>query len=207
MSSDSLHFVHSLLGLGVALSNIAVAYGVWLERDSSPAPIQRWGWRILLAALVAEAIFAFSILGVDKLIDNRQSNRTLSASAVKTLVSAMSQFPGQRVTITSASGDPEADSYAREFYTVIQSAHWVYSGPIDHFYKLVSPGPIGVEITVNEADAKKGRGPLGYNALLTALHQLGIVNPAAPNFVNAAVPPDVIEIRIGTKPLTPGGTE
>lgn len=67
--SDVLHVARYALGAGLIGANVAVWYGVWLERESAPKDVQERGWRILVRALAAEAAIGVFLFAADTGID------------------------------------------------------------------------------------------------------------------------------------------
>jgi hypothetical protein len=78
LTTDQLESVRIVLGIGLVLSNIAVWYGVWLERDSAPQEIKDRGWRLLVRSLAAEAALAFLLLAADTTLGVRQRAEILT---------------------------------------------------------------------------------------------------------------------------------
>lgn len=70
--SDVLHVARYALGAGLIGANVAVWYGVWLERESAPKDVQERGWRILVRALAAEAAIGLFLFAADTGIDVMQ---------------------------------------------------------------------------------------------------------------------------------------
>jgi hypothetical protein len=144
---------------------------------------------------------------LEKLREQR-SPRHLTDAQKNEIIEAISPFKGQAVTITSNAGDIESDDFAKEFYDIILKAQWGYRGTPGKFEVYYVGAPIGVEVTINDVSARKGRVPEAdaYNALIAVLHKLGIVGENEPTFINSGTPAGTIQIRVGTKPLIPGQT-
>jgi hypothetical protein len=68
-----------VLGAGLVAANVAVWYGVWLERDSAPIEVQHKGWRILVRGLAAETAIGFLVFALDTSISARQQNEIAAA--------------------------------------------------------------------------------------------------------------------------------
>jgi hypothetical protein len=117
-----------------------------------------------------------------------QDRRLFTPEEKKEITAALSPFLKQPVRITSNPSDTESDDFAKDFYDIVIRAGWDYKGTPGKFETFFGGGsPVGVEVTVNEEDARRGRGPLAYNSLMAVLHKLGVVNPYAPAFINPNV--------------------
>ena len=136
-------------------------------------------------------------------LEQQAAPRRLTEGDKQVLTAALLPFRGQPVQITSILGDQESDDYARQLFEVVTSAGWNYIGQSANFQSVIMPAPIGVEVTINEPRARQHIVPRGYNALISALYQLGIVGVKAPTYVNSEVPEGVVVIRVGSKPLAP----
>jgi hypothetical protein len=75
----ALEIARISLGIALLLANIAVWYGVWLERDSEPPEVQQRGWRILLLGLAAETAIGLFAFGLDMEIGARQGVKSSAA--------------------------------------------------------------------------------------------------------------------------------
>ena len=61
------------------------------------------------------------------------------------------------------------------------------------------PTPMGVQVTINQADAQAGRILDSAAEFLTVLFQLGLV-PTKTMYINPGVPSGIVHLVIGTKP-------
>jgi hypothetical protein len=76
MNPDAiLEIIRFVLGAALVGANVAVWYGVWLERDSAPKEVQHRGWRILVAGLAAETAIGFVLVAIDTEIGVMQRSR------------------------------------------------------------------------------------------------------------------------------------
>lgn len=67
--SDVIHWSRYALAVGLVIANVAVWYGVWLERASAPAETQERGWRILVRGLAAEVALGLLLFAADTGLD------------------------------------------------------------------------------------------------------------------------------------------
>jgi hypothetical protein len=68
------------LGAGLVAANVAVWFGVWLERDSAAIEVREKGWRILVRGLAAETAIGFFVFALDTSIGIRQTAEITAAS-------------------------------------------------------------------------------------------------------------------------------
>jgi hypothetical protein len=142
-TNDQLEAVRIALGIGLGLSNVAVWWGVYLERDNFPKDIQDRGWRILVRALAAEAALAFALLAVDTTLGVRQRAQIAAlvtprmvdaaqASVIKTIV-----VPGVRVVVRSFGGKEPM-----EFAESLRSALGAAGADVSPPRETIIPAPI-----------------------------------------------------------------
>lgn len=94
----TLEIVRAVLGMGLVLANIAVWYGVWLERDSAPLEEQQRGWRILVRGLAAETALGLFLFAADTSIGLKQTAEI--ASANKDATDLVNSFGGLHKFVT-----------------------------------------------------------------------------------------------------------
>jgi hypothetical protein len=75
----ALEIARFALGVLLRLANVAVWYGVWLERDSAPPGTQQRGWRILIRGLAAETAIGLFLFAVDTSLGIVQTNEIANA--------------------------------------------------------------------------------------------------------------------------------
>ena len=124
--------------------------------------------------------------------------RHLTDLQKQTLVAALTQFAGQSVRFRSAEGDAESQSYLGEFVSVITSANWSFDVNNDIQIGTMVPPPKGVQITMNESEAREGRIPDAVKAFVAALHMLGITQDNT-IYLSAEVPAGTIDVDVGAR--------
>jgi hypothetical protein len=127
-----------------------------------------------------------------------QAQRKLTDDQRRTLIGALTHHAGQRVSIASILGDSDGKEFGEEFASVFREAGWDHGGDAGITYSVWDKEPVGVEVTLNEADARAGRVAPGIEALILTLRQLGLTHPTTV-FMNAAVPAGQVQVRIGRK--------
>jgi F0F1-type ATP synthase membrane subunit b/b' len=126
------------------------------------------------------------------------AQRVLSNAQKQALVASLSQFGGQKVTIASVMGDGDGDRYKRDFLEVLRAAKWNFNEGTDVSQAVIMPTPSGVQVTINQEDAKNGNVLKSAYEFMHALHKLGITKHET-MFVNPQVPSGVVNLIIGTK--------
>jgi hypothetical protein len=110
-TTDQLETARTLLAVGIALANVAVWYGVSLEREALPAKTKERGWRVLVRALAVEATLALVLVAVDTTISSRLQSeiialeraagpRNLIGDEISKLVAALKPLGGQPYDLT-----------------------------------------------------------------------------------------------------------
>ena len=128
-----------------------------------------------------------------------QQQRRLSVEQKHILISALSPFRGQKVSVARIMGDVEAEPLADDFVEVLVKAGWDFGGKPGTDQSAYDKDPVGIEVTLNQAEVEAGRLPPAAKALIVSLAKLSIIN-GDNAFVNPGIPADSIEIRVGKKP-------
>lgn len=126
------------------------------------------------------------------------ANRRLTDAEKQTLIAALKPFPGQKVSVASISGDDDGKRYAEDFVAVLDAVGWDHGGEAGVTTQTWDRDPIGIEVTLNEADGRAGRIPAGVGALINAVRTLGLVADNSV-FMNADIPSGEVQIRVGRK--------
>ncbi len=138
-------------------------------------------------------------------IAKQQEPRRLTDAQAQQLERSISPYRGQKIIISSY--DPEGKSYAEFFVPAFDHAGWLDPNGgkpgVGQILGYSGAPPIGVQVTINDAEAKAGRVPPAAIALLNAVVSLGATIEQRPTmFVNEGVPAGTIELRVGLKPAT-----
>lgn len=127
------------------------------------------------------------------------ADRHLTPAQKELIVARVSPFSGHKISINVPLGNSEAKSYGMDFVAVFRKAQWtgVEQGGVS---QSVAGGndPVGIQVTVNEADAKAGKVPPDAVTLLNTLAELGLVEGKT-MFVNPQIISGETELRIGVK--------
>jgi hypothetical protein len=121
------------------------------------------------------------------------TDRQLSPAQGDALIQALSPFRGQKVTVVCIANDAEGCGFAEAFKSVFVASGWKCEGVNQVAY--TGGHPVGIEATVNQAEAQAGRIPRAADRLLRALIILGLSGQEI--FVHPAVPAGQIEFRVG----------
>ena len=108
-------------------------------------------------------------------LEKLQSQKRLSDEQRRFLIEALRPFSGQKVAIASILGDDDSKALARDLVSVFEAAGWDHEGDTGVFTQQFPRDPVGVEVTLNENDARSGNISGGIGALINATRQLGLV--------------------------------
>jgi hypothetical protein len=127
----------------------------------------------------------------------QQAHRRLTSDQQKSLVAALSAFPGQKIQIGCILGDTEGQQLASDFVAVFRAAKWDDGGGSGFSQSVYTMNPVGVEVAVKEATSDKVPAPLA--TLVVALVNFGLI-PGRNIDIDPALPADAIKLTIGMKP-------
>lgn len=128
----------------------------------------------------------------------QQTQRRLSPEQQETLVKVLSPFKGQKVDIVSLWGDTETTIFRGDFVAVLDRAGWDHNGPHGVSQAVIEPIPVGVQVTINDGEARANLILKSAAALLDVLVQLGIAE-SKEGFIGPQVPPGTIKLVVGSK--------
>ncbi len=136
-------------------------------------------------------------------LEGRKAARALTEEQKQALVTALSPFHGQTVSVSSVAGDAEAKAFRDEFVSIVERAGWAHEGRIGE--AMYDRNPVGIEVTINQADAQGANVPQAAVVLvqtLIDLHLVGLSSGSARPilFVHPSILRGSIELRIGPKP-------
>ena len=125
----------------------------------------------------------------------QRAQRHLSYDEKRALIAALRAYRGQRISVAAIYGDDEAKTYAEDLVQALDAAGWSLDAAGITFQRW-NRTPIGVEVTLNEADARAGRLSAGTGALINAVRRLGLVDGNTV-FMNPDVPAGEVQLRVG----------
>ena len=131
-------------------------------------------------------------------LERAQSHKRLSQDQKRLLIQALKPFAGQKITVASISGDEEGQILAQDLVSVFDAAGWDHDGEAGVSTQQWDRDPIGIEVTLNEADARSGRISAGVGALINVVRQLGLVYDNTV-YMNDGVPSGQAQLRVGKK--------
>lgn len=113
----------------------------------------------------------------DKLValERAQAQKHLSLEQKRFLIEALRPFAGQKVSIASIRGDDEGQTLAQEFASVFEAAGWDHHGEDGVSVQDWLRDPVGIEVVLNEDDARADKIPPGVAGLINVVRQLGFV--------------------------------
>ena len=128
-------------------------------------------------------------------LKKQQALRRLSYDEKRTLIAALRPFRGQKISIAAIYGDDDAKNYAEDLVQALDAAGWALDKTGITFQRW-NRTPVGVEVTLNEADARAGRVSAGTGALINVVRQMGLVDGNSV-FMNPDVPAGEVQLRVG----------
>jgi hypothetical protein len=132
---------------------------------------------------------------VERRLATLTQQRRLTANEKDSMVEALRPYAGQKVTIAAIAGDDDDKVYAGDFVEVLQAAGWEYPNVT---YRHWDRDPVGVEITLNEADGRAGRVNVAIGALINVVRKLGLTEGNT-IYMNGEIPTGEALIKIGKK--------
>jgi hypothetical protein len=131
-------------------------------------------------------------------LERAQSQKRLSQDQKRLLVDSLRPFAGQRISVASIRGDDDALVLARDFVSVFDDAGWSHDGEADLSARQWDRDPVGVEVMLNESDARGDRITAGIGALINAVRKLGLVYDNT-IYMSDEVPAGEAQLRVGKK--------
>jgi hypothetical protein len=133
-------------------------------------------------------------------LEGKIAPRHLSDGQKAALLAALKAFKGQKIDVVCLLGDSEGKAFALEFDAIFRAAGWDDGGGSGINQAVIDPPePVGIEVTLNQAEVQAGRVPKSAVALLDTLMAVGLVNTRQ-MFMNPQSPGDRITFRVGRKP-------
>jgi hypothetical protein len=108
-------------------------------------------------------------------LERTQTEKHLSPEQKRFLIEALRPFAGQKVSIASIRGDDEGLMLAQEFVSVFEAAGWDHHGEAGVTTQDWPRDPVGIEVVLNEKDARGDQIPPGVAGLINVVRQLGLV--------------------------------
>jgi hypothetical protein len=108
-------------------------------------------------------------------LERTQTQKHLSPEQKRFLIEALRPFAGQKVSIASIRGDDEGLMLAQEFVSVFEAAGWDHHGEAGVSTQEWPRDPVGIEVVLNEDDARSDHIPPGVAGLINVVRQLGLV--------------------------------
>ncbi|MEA2980241.1 MAG: hypothetical protein QOF09_2064 [Alphaproteobacteria bacterium] len=108
-------------------------------------------------------------------LERTQTQKHLSLEQKRFLIEALRPFAGQKVSIASIRGDDEGLILAQEFVSVFEAAGWDHHGEAGVSTQEWPRDPVGIEVVLNEDDARADQIPPGVAGLINVVRQLGLV--------------------------------
>ena len=131
-------------------------------------------------------------------LERTQTQKHLSLEQKRFLIEALRPFAGQKVSIASIRGDDEGLQFAQEFVSVFEAAGWDHHGEAGVSTQEWPRDPVGIEVVLNEDDARADRIRPGVAGLVNAVRQLGLVYDNTV-YMDNEVPAGQALLKVGKK--------
>jgi hypothetical protein len=131
-------------------------------------------------------------------LEKTQTQKHLSPEQKRFLIEALRPFAGQKVSIASIRGDGEGQVLAREFVSVFDAAGWDHHGEAGVSTQDWPRDPVGIEVVLNEKDARSDHIPEGVAGLINVVRQLGLVYDNTV-YMDNDVPPGQALLKVSKK--------
>ncbi len=128
------------------------------------------------------------------------ADRHLTDAQKATVWAAISTLPGHKVSIWIPLGNSEAKGFAMDFVDLFRKAKWTGLEGAGLGQGIYDKDPVGIEVTVNDNDARTGKVPPDAVMLVHTFVELGLA--ANTIFANREVPTGETQIKIGLKPAS-----
>jgi hypothetical protein len=131
-------------------------------------------------------------------LERSVSQKRLSQEQKRLLVESLRPFAGQKVSIASIQGDTDGQVLAKDFVAVFEAAGWDHGGEAGLTTQQWDRDPVGIEVMLNDSDARGGRINAGLGALINAVRKLGLVYDNTV-YMSDEVPSGEAQLRVGKK--------
>jgi hypothetical protein len=131
-------------------------------------------------------------------LERTQTEKHLSADQKRFLIEALRPFAGQKVSIASIRGDDEGLRLVQEFVSVFEAAGWDHHGEDGITTQDWPRDPVGIEVVLNENDARSDKIPPGVAGLVNVVRKLGLVYDNTV-YMDNEVPEGQALLKVGKK--------
>jgi len=131
-------------------------------------------------------------------LEKTQTQKRLSPEQRRYLIEALRPFAGQKVSIASIRGDDDGEVLAQDFVSVFDAAGWDHHGEAGVSTQDWPRDPVGIEVVLNENDARKDKISDGIATLINAVRQLGMVYDSTV-YMDNDVPEGQALLKVGKK--------
>jgi hypothetical protein len=122
----------------------------------------------------------------------------LSQEERQTLIDALKPFAGQKIAVTSIRDDDGSRALAQDVVAALDAAGWDHDGQAGVAARQWDRDPVGIELALNEQDARAGRIAPGIGALIGTLRRLRLTDDNTV-YMDSTVPPGRVLLKVGRK--------
>ncbi len=131
-------------------------------------------------------------------LERTQTEKHLSDEQKRFLIEALRPFAGQKVSIASIRGDDEGLLLVQEFVSVFEAAGWDHHGEAGISTQDWPRDPVGIEVVLNENDARSDKIAPGVAGLVNVVRKLGLVYDNTV-YMDNEVPEGQALLKVGKK--------
>jgi hypothetical protein len=131
-------------------------------------------------------------------LQRAQIKKHLSEDQTRFLVDALRPYSGQKILIASIRGDDEGSAIAKQLASVFDAAGWDHHGEAGISTQEWDRDPVGIEVVINETDARADKIPPGVAGLVKAIWELGMVYDGTV-YLDIDVPSGQALVMVGKK--------
>ena len=131
-------------------------------------------------------------------LERAQTKKHLSEDQTRFLVDALRPYSGQQILIASIRGDDEGSAIAKQLASVFDAAGWDHHGEAGISTQEWDRDPVGIEVVINETDARADKIPPGVAGLVKAIRELGLVYDGTV-YLDNDVPSGQALVKVGKK--------
>jgi hypothetical protein len=125
-----------------------------------------------------------------------ESAKHLSQEERQTLVDALKPFAGQKIAVAFIRDDDGSRALAQDVVAALDAAGWDHNGSVTA--RQWDRDPIGIEVALNEQDARAGRIATGVGALINTLRRLRLTDDDT-IYMDSTVPSGQVLLKVGRK--------
>lgn len=127
-----------------------------------------------------------------------ESAKHLSQEVRQILIDTLKPFAGQKIAVAFIRDDDGSQAVAQDVVAALDAAGWDHDGQGGVTARQWDRDPVGIEVALNEQDARAGRIASGVGALIDTLRRLRLTDDNTV-YMDSTVPPGRVLLKVGRK--------